>query len=142
LSALLADQAVTKLFHFGRFDLAVLYHALGVMAGPVYCTKIASRLIRTYTDRHGLKDLCRELLGVEISKIQQSSDWGAAELNEAQQAYAASDVLHLHALRAALDPLLEREGRMEIARAAFTFLPTRARIDLLAGEDYDLFAHS
>ena len=139
LAALLGDPAVLKIFHYARFDLAVLAHALGVMPGPVYCTKIASRLTRTFTDRHGLKDLCRDLLDVEISKQQQSSDWGAAELSEAQAAYAASDVLHLHALKARLDALLERR---EIAAAAFAFLPTRAALDLLAGEDFDLFAHS
>ncbi|RMD88420.1 MAG: ribonuclease D [Alphaproteobacteria bacterium] len=142
LANLLGDPSVLKIFHYARFDLAVLYHALGVMPAPVYCTKIASKLTRTFTDRHGLKDLCRDLLGVEISKQQQSSDWGAAELSEAQAEYAASDVLHLHALRARLDALLEREGRRETAAAAFAFLPTRAVLDLEAGEDYDLFAHS
>ena len=142
LAALLGDPAVLKIFHYARFDLAVLSHALGVMPGPVYCTKIASRLTRTFTDRHGLKDLCRDLLAVEISKQQQSSDWGARELSEAQAAYAAADVLYLHALKERLDALLAREGRCEIAAAAFAFLPTRAALDLLAGEDFDLFSHS
>lgn len=142
LTRLLADESVCKLFHFARFDIAVLYHALGVMTSPVYCTKIASKLIRTYTDRHGLKDLCRELLDVEISKQQQSSDWGADELSEAQQAYAASDVLYLHRLKEKLDTVLAREGRTRIAQAAFDFLPVRAELDLMAGEDYDLFSHS
>lgn len=142
LVRLLADPGVTKLFHFARFDLAVLYHALGVMPGPVYCTKIASRLVRTYTDRHGLKDIARELLGVDLFKQQQSSDWGAATLSEAQLAYAASDVLHLHALRQTLDLLLEREGRRDLARACFDFLPSRARLDLLGWADVDIFAHS
>lgn len=142
LKRLLADASVLKLFHFARFDIAVLYHYLGVMASPVYCTKIASRLVRTYTDRHGLKDLCRELIDVEISKQQQSSDWGAETLTEAQQAYAASDVLYLHRLKDKLDPLLAREGRGPIAEAAFRFLPIRAELDLIAGEAYDLFAHS
>ncbi len=142
LSRLLADESILKLFHFARFDIAVLYHALGVMTSPVYCTKIASKLIRTYTDRHGLKDLCRELLDVEISKQQQSSDWGADELSEAQQAYAASDVLYLHDLKEKLDQVLVREGRTHIAQAAFDFLPVRAELDLMAGEGYDLFSHS
>lgn len=142
LSRLLADESILKLFHFARFDIAVLYHALGVMTSPVYCTKIASKLIRTYTDRHGLKDLCRELLDVEISKQQQSSDWGADELSEAQQAYAASDVLYLHQLKEKLDQVLVREGRTHIAQAAFDFLPVRAELDLMAGEGYDLFSHS
>ncbi|GEQ99143.1 3'-5' exonuclease [Iodidimonas gelatinilytica] len=142
LKALMGDSTVTKLFHFARFDLAVLYHALGVMPTPAYCTKIASKLTRTYTDRHGLKDLCRELLSVDISKAQQSSDWGADDLSDAQQAYAASDVLYLHRLKEALDPVLQRENRQHIAQAAFEFLPIRAELDLMAGEDYDLFAHS
>ncbi|MBI1182301.1 MAG: ribonuclease D [Alphaproteobacteria bacterium] len=142
LSALLADPAVLKLFHFGRFDMAVLYQALGVMPAPVYCTKIASRLVRTYTDRHGLKELCRELLNIDLSKQQQSSDWGAGELTEAQLAYAASDVLHLHALAARLDEMLAREGRTELARACFGFLPTRARLDLAGWSEEDIFSHS
>ena len=141
LAALLADPKVLKLFHFGRFDIAVLEHALGVRCEPVYCTKIAARLTRTYTDRFGLKDLCRDLLGIEISKQQQTSDWGADTLNEEQLAYAASDVLHLHALKARLDALLEREGRTELAQAAFTFLPTRARLDVAGWPDEDIFAH-
>lgn len=141
LAALLADPKVLKLFHFGRFDIAVLEHALGVRCEPVWCTKIAAKLTRTFTDRFGLKDLCRELLGVEISKQQQSSDWGADTLSEEQLAYAASDVLHLHALKAKLDALLEREGRTELAQAAFTFLPTRARLDVAGWPDEDIFAH-
>jgi ribonuclease D len=142
LAAILADPGVLKIFHFARFDLAALSHNLGVMPGPVYCTKIASRLTRTYTDRHGLKDLVRELLGVELSKQQQSSDWGAEALTPAQLEYAASDVLHLHALRAKLDVLLAREGRMAVAEACFAFLGTRARLDLLGWSDTDIFAHS
>ncbi|MFO1150029.1 MAG: ribonuclease D [Alsobacter sp.] len=142
LSRLLADPAVTKIFHFARFDLAVLYCNLGVMPGPVYCTKIASRLVRTYTDRHGLKDITRELLGVDLSKQQQSSDWGADALTEAQLAYAASDVLHLHALREKFDALLAREGRRELAQACFDFLPSRAKLDLIGWSEVDIFAHS
>lgn len=142
LRRLLADPAVTKIFHYARFDIAVLANALGVMATPVYCTKIASRLVRTYTDRHGLKDLTRELLGIELSKQQQSSDWGAETLSEAQLAYAASDVLHLHALRAKLDVMLEREERDGLARACFEFLPARARLDLDGWPEVDIFAHS
>jgi ribonuclease D len=141
LKALLADPAVTKIFHFARFDLAVLSQRLGVMPAPVYCTKIASKLVRTYTDRHGLKDLCRELLGVDLSKEQQSSDWGAAALSPEQQAYAASDVLHLHKLRTALDAMLEREGRSDLAAASFGFLPTRVRLDLGGWPEDDIFAH-
>ncbi len=141
LKALLADPEVTKLFHFARFDLAAIQHYLGVACGPVYCTKIASRLVRTFTDRHGLKDLCRDLLGVDISKQMQSSDWGAAELSEEQLRYAASDVLYLHRLRAALDGMLEREGRAELARACFDFLQTRAALDLAGWADVDIFAH-
>ncbi len=141
LQRLLADPGVEKLFHFARFDVAVMFHAFGTMAGPVYCTKIASKLVRTYTDRHGLKELCRELLGVDLSKQQQSSDWGAATLSDAQLAYAASDVLHLHELRAKLDVLLAREGRADIARACFGFLPTRARLDLAGWPDTDIFSH-
>ena len=141
LKALMADPTVTKLFHFARFDLAMMYHYLGVMAGPVYCTKIASRLARTFTDRHGLRDLCKDLLNVEISKQQQSSDWGAATLTEEQLRYAASDVLHLHALRAKLDAMLAREGRIDLARASFNFLPTRVLLDLEGWAEQDIFAH-
>jgi ribonuclease D len=142
LKALLADPAILKLFHFGRFDLAALYQGLGVMAQPVYCTKIASRLSRTYTDRHGLKDLVRELLGIDLSKQQQLSDWGASDLTEAQVAYAASDVLHLHALKAKLDGMLAREGRSELAAACFRFLPDRVRLDLAGWAAEDIFSHS
>ncbi len=141
LERLLADPAVTKIFHFARFDVAALYNAFGVMTAPVYCTKIASKLVRTYTDRHGLKDLVRELLGVDLSKQQQSSDWAAATLSDAQLAYAASDVLHLHALRQRLDVMLEREGRAEIAAACFGFLGTRAKLDLLGWPEQDIFSH-
>jgi ribonuclease D len=142
LKALLADPNVLKIFHFARFDLAALYHAFGVMPKPVYCTKIASRLSRTYTDRHGLKDLVREVLNVELSKQQQSSDWGSPTLSEAQLAYAASDVLHLHGLREKLDVMLMREGRTELAQACFDFLPSRAKLDLAGWEAEDIFAHS
>jgi ribonuclease D len=142
LMRVLADESVLKLFHFARFDLAVLFHAFGVMPRPVYCTKIASRLSRTYTDRHGLKDLVRELIGVEISKQQQSSDWGADTLTQAQLDYAASDVLHLHALKERLDAMLERENRLGIAQSCFGFLPTRAQLDLLGWPETDIFAHS
>ena len=141
LKALLADEGVTKLFHFARFDLAAIRRYLGVDCGPVYCTKVASRLARTFTDRHGLKDLCRDLLGVEISKQMQSSDWGAAELSREQIRYAASDVLYLHRLREALDTILEREGRNELANACFDFLPARAALDLAGWGDVDIFAH-
>jgi ribonuclease D len=141
LKRLLADPAVLKIFHFARFDLAMLCQTLGVMALPVYCTKIASRLARTYTDKHGLKDLVRDVLGIEVSKQQQLSDWGADELTEAQVAYAASDVLHLHALKARLDAMLAREGREALAAACFRFLPDRARLDL-AGFPEDIFSHS
>ena len=141
LKALLQDQSVTKIFHFARFDLAVLYHYLGVMTGPVFCTKIASKLTRTYTDRHGLKDLCRELLGIELSKQQQSSDWGADDLSEVQLQYAASDVLHLHALKERLEFMLEREQRCEWAKSCFDFLPTRCRLDLAGWGEQDLFSH-
>jgi ribonuclease D len=141
LEKLLADLTVVKLFHYGRFDMAVLHHAFGVMAAPVYCTKIASKLARTYTDRHGLKDLARELLGVDLSKQQQSSDWGADALSEAQLAYAASDVLHLHALRDKLNVMLAREGRQGHARAAFAYLPDRVRLDLAGFEAMDVFSH-
>src|ERR1700755_1148168 len=142
LKELRGDPKVTKIFHFARFDLAALYNALGVMPSPVYCTKIASRLCRTYTDRHGLKDLVREVLGVDLSKQQQSSDWGSESLSEAQLAYAASDVLHLHSLREKLDAMLAREGRTELAQACFQFLPTRARLDLQGWDTEDIFAHS
>jgi ribonuclease D len=142
LKRLLADPAVLKIFHFARFDLAVLYHAFGVMPAPVYCTKIASRLTRTYTDKHGLKDLVRDVLGVDLSKQQQSSDWGAETLTEPQVAYAASDVLHLHELKEKLDVLLAREGRKELAEACFRFLPDRARLDLMGWGAEDIFAHS
>jgi ribonuclease D len=141
LAALLADPKVLKLFHFGRFDIAVLEHAFGVRCEPVYCTKIAARLTRTFTDRFGLKDLCKELLGIDLSKQQQTSDWGVDKLSEEQLAYAASDVLHLHALKARLDILLDREGRRELAEAAFSFLPTRARLDLAGWPETDIFAH-
>jgi ribonuclease D len=142
LKRLLTDPTVTKLFHYGRFDIAMFYLHLGVVTGPVYCTKIASKLARTYTDRHGLKDVTKELLGVDLSKAQQSSDWGAPQLTEEQVTYAASDVLHLHALKARLDEMLEREGRMELARASFAFLPHRALLDVAGWEDVDIFAHS
>nr|WP_240756953.1 ribonuclease D [Roseicella aquatilis] len=141
LKRLLADPATTKLFHFARFDCAALRLHLGVTVAPVVCTKVASKLVRTFTDRHGLKDLCKELLGVEISKQQQSSDWGAAELTAEQMAYAASDVLHLHALWARLEGLLRREGRLELAQECFRFLPTRSALDLLGYGDPDILAH-
>ncbi len=141
LQRLLADQNILKIFHFGRFDIAQLSNAFGVEIGPVYCTKIASKLCRTYTDRHGLKDLVRELLAVDLSKQQQSSDWAAETLSDAQLAYAASDVLHLHGLREKLDMMLAREGRMEIAQACFDFLPRRAALDLLGWNDQDIFSH-
>jgi ribonuclease D len=142
LKALLVDPAILKIFHFARFDLGALGSAFGIMASPVYCTKIASRLARTYTDKHGLKDLVRELLGVDLSKQQQLSDWGADELTDAQVAYAASDVLHLHALKAKLDVMLAREGREALAQACFGFLPDRARLDLAGWAEQDIFAHS
>jgi ribonuclease D len=142
LKRVLTDPAVLKLFHFGRFDIAMFALHLGITTTPVYCTKIASKLARTYTDRHGLKDVTRELLGVDLSKAQQSSDWGAARLSPEQLAYAASDVLHLHALKIRLDEMLVREGRMELAQACFDFLPMRARLDLAGWEDVDVFAHS
>jgi ribonuclease D len=141
LKAVLGDPKRLKLFHFARFDLAAIQHYLGVMAAPVFCTKIASKLVRTYTDRHGLKDLVRELLGKEISKQQQSSDWGAAELTEAQREYAASDVRYLHAMHAVLVERLAREGRTELAQACFDFLPCRARLDLAGWPDHDIFSH-
>jgi len=142
LIALLADEQVLKIFHFARFDVAVLFHRLGVMPGPVYCTKIASLLTRTYTDRHGLKDLVRELLSIDLSKQQQSSDWAADTLTPAQIDYAASDVLHLHALKERLDHMLRREGREDMAAECFRFLPTRARLDLSGWPETDIFAHS
>jgi len=142
LKRLLADERVLKIFHFGRFDIAMFALHLGVVTAPVYCTKIASKLARTYTDRHGLKDVTRELLGVEISKQQQSSDWGAEKLSPEQLAYAASDVLHLHALKEKLDVMLEREGRAHLARACFAFLPHRSSLDLAGWEDVDIFAHA
>ena len=141
LKAVLADPARLKLFHFARFDLAAIEHYLGVTAAPVFCTKIASKLTRTYTDRHGLKNLVNELLGLDISKQQQSSDWGAPELNEAQRDYAASDVRFLHQLRDVLSERLEREGRMPLAQACFDFLPARARLDLAGWGDHDIFSH-
>lgn len=141
LKRLLADPGVLKILHFGRFDIAMFAHHLGVMAGPLYCTKIASKLARTYTDRHGLKDAARELLGLELSKQQQSSDWGAATLTPEQLNYAAADVLNLHALKARLDDMLAREGRAALAQACFDFLPVRARLDLAGWEDQDVFAH-
>ena len=142
LKALLANPAITKIFHFARFDVAVLYQTFGVMTGPIYCTKIASRLTRTYTDRHGLKDLVREVLNVDLSKQQQSSDWGSDSLTEPQLAYAASDVLHLHGLRERLDAMLVREGRTQLAKSCFEFLPTRCLLDLQGWEEEDIFAHS
>jgi ribonuclease D len=141
LKQLLADPAIVKLMHFARFDVGVLQHNLGITVAPVRCTKIAAKLVRTFTDRHGLRDLCRELLGVEISKQQQTSDWGAPDLTPEQLAYAASDVLHLHALWAKLEALLRREGRLELAQACFEFLPARTRLDLLGYETPDIFAH-
>jgi ribonuclease D len=142
LVRLLANDRITKLFHFGRFDLAVLYNAFGVMPEPVFCTKIASRLTRTYTDRHGLKDICSELLGINLSKVQQSSDWAAETLSPEQLDYAASDVLYLHRLRDVLKLRLERESRADVAAACFRFLPTRARLDLMGWPEEDIFAHS
>jgi ribonuclease D len=142
LRALLANPGVLKIFHFARFDLGVLQQTFGIMATPVYCTKIASRLVRTYTDKHGLKDLTRDLLGIEVSKQQQLTDWGAEELTDAQVAYAASDVLHLHALKEKLDAMLAREGREELAGACFRFLPDRVRLDLAGWGAEDIFAHS
>jgi ribonuclease D len=141
LRALLGNPDVLKIFHFARFDLAMIQRYLGVVTTPVYCTKIASKLVRTYTDRHGLKDLARELVNVDMSKQQQSSDWGARELTEAQLAYAASDVLHLHEIKAVLDDMLAREGRTELAKACFAFLPVRAALDLAGWPEQDIFAH-
>jgi len=141
LARLLGDPGIEKVFHFARFDLAILSRYLGVIARPVYCTKVASKLARTYTDRHGLKDLCQELLGIDLSKQMQSSDWGAAELSEAQLSYAANDVLHLHRLRERLTAMLERDGRVALARACFDFLPHRAELDLAGWADDDIFAY-
>ncbi len=141
LERLLTDRSVLKLFHFGRFDIAAMAHAFGALAAPVYCTKIASKLVRTYTDRHGLKQLLTELVDVDVSKLQQQSDWGAETLTDGQIAYAASDVLYLHRLRAALDERLDREGRSDLARRCFEFLPTRARLDLEGWPEIDIFAH-
>jgi len=141
LKQILADKNVTKIFHFGRFDIAMLFRYLGVRTEPVFCTKIASRLARTYTDRHGLKDICRELLSVDLSKQQQSSDWGAKELTQAQREYAASDVLYLHQLREKLAEMLTREGRLQVAEACFEFLPHRASLDLIGWADEDIFRH-
>jgi ribonuclease D len=142
LTRLLADRSILKIFHFARFDLGVLQRAFGLMPGPVYCTKIASRIARTYTDKHGLKDLSREVLGIDLSKQQQSSDWGVGELTDAQVAYAASDVLHLHALKERLDVMLAREGRAGLAAACFGFLPDRVRLDLAGWATEDIFSHS
>ena len=141
LRRLLADPSVLKLFHFARFDIAMMYRYLGVMPRPIYCTKIASRLARTFTDRHGLRDLCKDLLGIDLKKEQQSSDWGAPSLSDEQLRYAASDVLHLHALRARLDEMLGREGRLDLARSCFEFLPARALLDLAGWAEQDIFAH-
>ncbi|MBI3419460.1 MAG: ribonuclease D [Proteobacteria bacterium] len=141
LKAMLVNPNVTKLFHFARFDIAVMMAYLGVMAGPLYCTKIASRLTRTFTDRHGLKDLARDLLGIELSKQQQTSDWGSSQLTPEQLDYAAADVLHLHAIKAKLDELLRREKRVELAEACFSFLPVRVALDLAGWADIDIFAH-
>ncbi len=142
LKALMTDPSVTKIFHFARFDVAIMKRWLGVTISPIYCTKIASKLVRTYTDRHGLKDVTRELVGIELSKAQQSSDWAAEELSEAQQVYAAADVLNLHAIRDQLQVMLEREGRSELAQACFDFLPTRADLDLAGWSEVDIFAHA
>jgi ribonuclease D len=142
LKALLTDPGVTKIFHYARFDIAVLKHRFGVLTGPLYCTKIASKLIRTYTDRHGLKDLVRELLNVDLSKQQQSSDWGAEKITDAQLEYAAADVLYLHDVKRHLDRMLQREGRTALAQACFSFLPTRIELDLMGWEETDIFAHS
>ena len=142
LVRLLTDPAVTKIFHYARFDIAVLKHRFGVVTGPLYCTKIASRLVRTYTDRHGLKDLARELIGIDLSKQQQSSDWGAEKITDAQLDYAAADVLYLHDIKRHLDRMLRREGRLPLAEAAFAFLPTRSELDLMGWDEADIFAHS
>jgi ribonuclease D len=142
LARLLSDPGVLKLFHYGRFDIAAMYNRFGALAAPVYCTKIASRLVRTYTDRHGLRNLVQDLLGTDLSKQQQSSDWGVPQLTKAQIAYAASDVLYLHRLREELDRMLDREGRSELAQACFDFLPTRAKLDLAGWPETDIFAHT
>jgi ribonuclease D len=142
LAKLFSDPSITKIFHYARFDVALIRHALGVEVAPVWCTKIASRLVRTYTDRHGLKDLAREVLSLDMSKQQQSSDWGAPQLSEAQIDYAASDVLHLHAIKEALEERLRREGRLVLAQSCFRFLPVRAELDLLGWDEEDIFAHS
>jgi ribonuclease D len=142
LTQLLVDPARTKIFHYARFDIAVLKHRFGVVTGPVYCTKIASKLVRTYTDRHGLKDIARELLGIDLNKQQQSSDWGAETISEAQLDYAAADVLYLHDLKRHLDRMLAREGRTELARACFAFLPTRVTLDLMGWDETDIFSHA
>jgi ribonuclease D len=142
IKAMLADKSILKIFHYARFDLGVLYHAFGVMPEPVYCTKIASRLARTYTDKHGLKDLARDVLGIDLSKQQQLTDWGAAELTDAQVSYAATDVLHLHAIKEKLDAVLAREHRNELAQACFRFLPDRVRLDLAGWAEQDIFSHS
>jgi ribonuclease D len=142
LEALLGDAGVTKIFHYARFDMAVLKHRFGIVTGPVYCTKIASKLVRTYTDRHGLKDLVRELLNIDLSKQQQSSDWGAEKITDAQLEYAASDVLYLHDLKRHLDRMLRREGRAELADTCFRFLPARIELDLMGWDETDIFAHS
>lgn len=142
IKALLTDRSKLKIFHFARFDVGILYKTFGVMPGPVYCTKIASRLVRTYTDKHGLKDLARELVGIDLSKQQQLSDWGAAELTEAQVSYAATDVLHLHAIKQKLDAMLAREHRAELAEACFRFLPDRVKLDLGGWAEEDIFSHS
>jgi len=142
LKALFADPGVTKIFHFARFDVAAIHKYLGVVCAPVYCTKIAAKMVRTFTDKHGLKNLCQDLLGIELSKEQQSSDWGAPQLSEAQVRYAAADVLYLHRLRAILDPILKREGRFDLAHACFKFLPVRGELDLLGwDDDHDIFHH-
>jgi ribonuclease D len=141
LCKLLSDEKVLKIFHFGRFDIAALLKAFGIVTSPVYCTKIASKLVRTYTDRHGLKNLLQELLGIDISKQQQSSDWGAETLTDAQLEYAASDVLYLHSLKDELDLRLQREGRIDLAKSSFDFLPTRAKLDLTGWPETDIFAH-
>ncbi len=141
LKKLLGDKKVMKLFHFGRFDIAIMQAYLGVQANPVYCTKIASRLCRTFTDRHGLKDLCRDLLSIDVNKNQQTSDWGADTLTEDQKAYAANDVLHLHQLKEKLDAMLKRENRTDVAQACFDFLPHRANLDLVGWDEFDIFAH-
>jgi ribonuclease D len=142
IKTMLADKSVLKIFHYARFDLGILYHAFGVMPEPVYCTKIASRLARTYTDKHGLKDLARDVLGIDLSKQQQLTDWGAAELTDAQVSYAATDVLHLHAIKEKLDAVLAREHRNELAQACFRFLPDRVRLDLAGWAEQDIFSHS